>query len=162
GIGGGGYRGYHYDPLFAYYRQTHGANWAVQVNNVYVERYRNPDLRPPRTLVQQTTVVNNITNNTVINNTNVNNTNVNNSNVRNVKNVTMVAPITKVDQTAVTNLTRTTPAQQAQAAQQAQDIRLASIKRAQIEAQTLGKAPLKPTDAPRTVKLDLPKPPPVT
>jgi len=48
---------YRYDPLFAYYRRSNGPAWAVQVNNVYVERARFPDQRPPRTLVQQNIVV---------------------------------------------------------------------------------------------------------
>ena len=56
------------DLLFSYYRADRGPTWAVQVNNIYIERSRNPDLRPPRTLNQQTVVVNNITNNTIINN----------------------------------------------------------------------------------------------
>ena len=33
---------YRYDPLFVYYRRTNGPNWAVQVNNVYIERTRFP------------------------------------------------------------------------------------------------------------------------
>ncbi|HEX4589311.1 MAG TPA: hypothetical protein VH120_05245, partial [Gemmataceae bacterium] len=57
---------YRYDPLFVYYRRTNGPTWAVQVNNIYVERARFPDRRPPRTLSQQTTVINNITNNTTV------------------------------------------------------------------------------------------------
>jgi hypothetical protein len=149
GVGGRDPYPYRYDPLFVYYRRTNGPNWALQVNNVYVERERFPDRRPPRTLVQQNVVVNNITNNTTVIN--------NNTTVNNVKNVTMVAPITKVDKNVV-NLTRITPQQQQQAAQSAKETRQVATLRAKAEAQLAqtgggASAPL----APRSLKLDLPK-----
>ncbi|HEY1380685.1 MAG TPA: YXWGXW repeat-containing protein, partial [Gemmataceae bacterium] len=143
---------YRYDPLFAYYRHANGPSWALQVNNLYVERARYPDRRPPRTLVQQTVVVNNITKNTTVIN--------NNTTVNNVKNVTMVAPVTNVDKSVV-NLTKITPQQQQAAAQTARETRQVAAKRVQAEsalAATAGR-PGAPA-APRTVKLDLPKPPP--
>jgi hypothetical protein len=150
-VGFGGYQ----DPLFAYYRHANGSNWAVQINNVYVERTRNPDLRPPRTLVQQNVIVNNITNNTTV---------INNTTVNNVKNVSVVAPITKVDKSVV-NLTKITPAQQQQAAQGAREIRQVAVQRAKLESQAAPAAvtttgrPGQVAAAPRTVKLDLPKTP---
>lgn len=67
--------GWH-DPLFSYYRcgNRHDPYWRGGVVDLYVGRYRGDYARPPVTLVQQTTVINNITNNkTVIKNTNVNN-----------------------------------------------------------------------------------------
>ena len=106
---------------------ANGPNWAVQVNNVYVERAQFPDRRPPRTLVQQNVVVNNITNNTTI----VNN---NTTDVNNVKNVTMVAPVTNVDKSVV-NLTKMTPAQQQRPAQWRRKLGKSSAQRAKAEAQ---------------------------
>src|SRR5207253_8200684 len=82
------------------------------------------------------------------------------NNARTAKNATMVAPITKVDPTAVAKLQTITPAQQQQAAQGAREIRQVAAKRVEAESQTLGRAPLRATDAPRSVRLDLPKPPP--
>ena len=159
-VGAGGFGvGIYRDPLFAYYRHANGPQWVTQVNNIYVQRDRNPALRPPRTLVQQATVINNITNNTTV---------VNNTTVNNIKNVTVVAPITKVDKSVV-NLTKITPAQQQQAAPRAREIRQVAAQRAKLEAQapppSAPAAPGRPapaTAAPRTVKLDLPKPPPTT
>src|SRR5262249_30491937 len=92
-----------YDPLFTYYRRSYGPTWTTGINTLYVQRVNNPAFRPPRTLVQQTTIVNNITNNTIVNN---------NTQIVNVKNVTAVAPITNVNKTQVVNLTKVTPAQQ--------------------------------------------------
>jgi hypothetical protein len=66
-----------YDPLWSYYsiayRDT--PRWSVGITNAYVGRYDGTVARPPRTLVQQTTIVNN----TTINNTTVNNTTINNN-----------------------------------------------------------------------------------
>ncbi len=130
---------YRYDPLFAYYRRANGPTWAVQVNNVYIERTRFPDQRPPRTLVQQNIVINNVTNKTVINN------------------VTMVASVTNVDKTKINNLTKITPQQRQQAVVAARETRAASVQRAKTEAQLApGGRPGQPL-APRTVKLDVPK-----
>jgi hypothetical protein len=138
---------YRYDPLFVYYRRTNGPAWAVQVNNVYVERARFPESRPPRTLVQQNIVVNNITNNTTI---------VNNNN--SVKNVTMVSSVKNVDKSVV-NMTTITPQQRQQAAQGAQETRQAAVQRVKAEAQLAPTGRSGPSLAPRTVKLDLPKSP---
>ena len=140
GIGGRDPYPYRYDPLFAYYRRANGPTWALQVNNVYVERARFPEQRPPRTLVQQNIVVKNTT---IINN--------------NVRNVTMVASVTNVDRSVVT-MTKITPQQRQQAVVAARETRAASVQRAKTEAQM---APMAgrggPPLAPRTVKLDLPK-----
>lgn len=147
-IGVGGRSPYYCnDSLYAYYRHAHGPNWAVQINNVYVERGRNPAVRPPRTLVQQAAVINNITNNTTVVN--------NHTTINNIKNVTMVAPVTKVDKSVV-NLTKITPQQQQQAAQTAREVRQVAAQRVKAESQLTPATPGSPP-APRTVKLDLPK-----
>jgi len=68
-----------YDPLFNYYRCGHRSDpfWGGGgINDLYAGRYRGDYLRPPTTLVQQNTVINNITRNrTTVNNVNVNNVN---------------------------------------------------------------------------------------
>ncbi len=52
-----------YDPLFTYYRWDHRADrgWEVGVRDHFAYMNAHPDARPPRTFVQQTTIVNNIT-----------------------------------------------------------------------------------------------------
>lgn len=65
------------DPLFSYYRcgLGHDPFWRAGVFDLYCGRFRGDYMRPPVDLVQQNTVINNITNNTTIvnNNTNINN-----------------------------------------------------------------------------------------
>jgi hypothetical protein len=145
-----------YDPLYGYYRTSYGPGWATGINNLYVQRVNNVAYRPPRTLAQQTTIVNNINNTVVNNNTTV---------VNNVKNVTAVAPITNVNKTQIVNLTQVTPQQQQAAVQHAREIRQVAVERAKIEAPAVtapGTGGIKPApiSQPRTVKLELPKPPP--
>ena len=52
-----------YDPLFTYYRWDHRGDrgWEVGVRDHFAYMRDHPDARPPRTFVQQTTIVNNIT-----------------------------------------------------------------------------------------------------
>ncbi len=80
------------DPLYGYYRSYYGADshWEHGLRDLYAGRYSGELDRPPRTLVQQNTFVQNITNNTTINNiTNVNN-------FSKIQNVTMLTPLSKV------------------------------------------------------------------
>ena len=76
-----------YDPLFSFHA-VHYRNdpWERDVRALYVGRARGTIAPPPRTLVQQTQVVNNITNVTNV-------TNVTNTTVNNVRNVTVVSPL---------------------------------------------------------------------
>jgi hypothetical protein len=76
-----------YDPLFSYCRWQYRGDrlWERNLRTVYVDRYKGTYPRPPRTFVQQTTVINNIT----INKT------------TNIRNVTMMAPLSRVDRTVV-------------------------------------------------------------
>jgi hypothetical protein len=65
-----------YDPLFAYYRCGFRSDsfWGGGgIFDLYAGRYRGDYLRPPVNLVQQTTVINNITKNTTVKNVNVTN-----------------------------------------------------------------------------------------
>jgi YXWGXW repeat-containing protein len=63
-----------YDPLFTYYRWDHRGDrgWEAGVRDHYAYMDRHPDARPPRTFVQQTTIINNnITINKNSNNKNI-------------------------------------------------------------------------------------------
>ncbi|QVL33176.1 YXWGXW repeat-containing protein [Telmatocola sphagniphila] len=50
-----------YDPMFSYYRVTNRTDpaWNRGLVDLYVSRHNNPALRPPSTLIQQNTLVNN-------------------------------------------------------------------------------------------------------
>lgn len=138
-IGGG------YDPLYGYYRHAYASNptWSITMGNLYAGRYRGDIPRPPRTLVQQNVVVNNITNN----NTTV---------INNVKNVTMVAPLSKVDKTAVPTLRPVTQAEQTKAVQLAKEVKQASVQRVKLETQAAATHGGQPAQA---LQLQLPKSP---
>ncbi len=75
------------DPLFSFCRWQYRGDraWERNLRTVYVDRYRGTYPRPPRTFVQQTTVVNNIS---------VNKT-------TSIRNVTMMAPLSRVDRSVV-------------------------------------------------------------
>jgi hypothetical protein len=162
-IGGSGFgvsvgfgRSIGYDPLWDYYRVAYRNNpqWAIGINNVYVGRFNGTIARPPRTLVQQTTIVNNITNVTnVTNNTNIINNTTNNN----------PAMLTTLGNVAATNkaiaLKPLAAEQRIKEQQFARDLKQVSVQRKQLETTIAdrGQAPLKGTDAPRAVKLDMPK-----
>ena len=67
-----------YDPLWSYYALHHRntPTWQANLANVYVGRFNGDVPRPPRTLVQQNTIVNNVTNVNNITNNNVTNNNI--------------------------------------------------------------------------------------
>jgi len=91
------------DVNYSYYRTTfarsRGAEWERNLRTLYKARYNNEIPRPPRTLIQQTKVVNNITVNKTYNK--VVHKNVN---ITNVQNVTVVRPIRTVKNYQVTGL----------------------------------------------------------
>ncbi len=62
-----------YDPIFAYYRWDHRGDrgWEGGLHEHFTYLNTHPDARPPRTFVQQTTIVNNITINKNSNNKNI-------------------------------------------------------------------------------------------
>src|SRR5262249_46639294 len=68
---------YGYDPLFNYYRWQNRRDraWLTDLRSVYEGRFRGDIPRPPRTLVEQNRIVQNITvnNRTTINNINITN-----------------------------------------------------------------------------------------
>ncbi len=139
-----------YDPLFSYYRCQfrNDRHWEVELRGLYVARFNGTVPRPPRTLVQQTTLVQNIT------------INKSGPHVTNIANVTVVAPLTQVNHGVV----KLQPVNKERALEEhraVQQLREASRQRSQVEAQVLAKgaAPLKPTDAPHIARVQLPPAP---
>jgi hypothetical protein len=157
-----------YDPLYGYYRACYGADsdWEHGLRDLYAGRFSGELARPPRTLIQQNTVVQNITNNTITNNTIVNNTNINNiANVTNVRNVTMLTSLSQVDP-AVTRLQPVSEQVQNAALRTAQDRLAFAGQRANLESKLLSQghidASRRPTTVnttptPQVVKVNLPK-----
>ena len=138
-----------YDPLFGYYRSYYGADsgWETGLRDLYAGRFSGVLARPPRTLIEQNTLVQNITtNNTTINN------------VTNINSVTMLAPLSQVSP-AIAPLRPVTSQGQQAALTAAQHLRTVSGQRSQLESQLLatGKAPGKTTGTRQVVKVNLPK-----
>src|SRR5262249_41726166 len=139
-FGGGGW----YDPLFAYYRcgYRHDPFWGHGCVDLYAGRYHGDYLRPPQTLVQQNTVINNITN--VNNNVNRNN-------------VTMLTSLNQARQKNLQMLTESDRLQQQNTIRSAKEL---AARRADTETQLAtrpgagGK-----TGAPTSVTLDVPQQP---
>jgi hypothetical protein len=98
------------DLNFSYYRHAYRdyPAWERGLSGLYSGRYAGTIAAPPRTLVQQNTVVNNIivnkTTNTIVNKT---------VNITNIQNVSVLAPVTKINKvnvTAMSSLTGVAPA----------------------------------------------------
>jgi hypothetical protein len=161
------------DPLFSYYSVHYRSDpgWSVSIQATYVGCYAGTIARPPRTLIQQNTVVqnitvNNINNTTIVNNTNnINNTTINkNVNVNNnVRNTTMLSSLSQASKNGVA-MKPVAPQERVAAKTAAQQIVQASQQRVVQEKQLLaqGPPPMKSTDAPRVAKLDLPKQPAIS
>ena len=163
-------RGAYYDPLWSHYQIQHRADpvFVTNIQNVYVGRYNGEVARPARTLVQQTTVVNNITNvtNTTVNNTTVNNVtnNVTNNKVvnsnNNVTNLTMIQPLKTMQESNANVVLKTVPkAEQVKEQALVKQTRDIGVERNRAETQLAAKqlAPALATDKPRQVKLDVPQ-----
>jgi hypothetical protein len=137
-----------YDPLYSYYRWDHreDRNWLRDLHGLYAGRFSGEIARPPRTLVQQNTLIQNIINN------------VTNINVTNVRNVTAIAPITKVDKRIV-NLQPVPQQQRVQERRFVQSLRQASVQRAEVETKLVaqGGVPTRERPTPRVAQLSLPK-----
>lgn len=146
--------GHGYDPLFSYYRwnNRNDRSWEVGLRNLYVGRFDGRLARPPRTLVQQNTLVQNI------NKTNINNTTINNVTINNIKNITMVTPLAKVDKQTV-KLQAVSEDQVRLEKKAADEVRAAGGKRKQLESELVAQkaVPTKSTDLPRVLKIDTPK-----
>lgn len=166
------------DPTFGYYRAAYHNQpaWGQSLAALYQARFSGEVARPPRTLVQQNTAINNIVNNNI---TNVNVTK--NFNITNVQNVRVVQPITQVNKTEVTalatlapqagkgarpatprqvvNLTQVNESEINQAKERRQMAHRIARRRQEVEAQLLtdgarGDEPGRPR---RTARLELPK-----
>jgi len=92
-----------YDANYAYYRHTYASHpaWEKNLRTLYTARFAGEIPRPPRTLVQQTKIINNITVNktsTTIVNKNVN--------ITHLQAVSVVQPITRVKNVQVTGMAR--------------------------------------------------------
>jgi hypothetical protein len=168
-----------YDSNFAYYRHGHSdPGWERNLRGYYAGRTSGEIPRPPRTLVQQNTVVNNFVNNKT-ENVNVNK----NINITQMQNVNALTAVTKIHDTPVTSLASLDPgrgsgkpgtsqvlkmetmpkAQQAEARKGALDSRAVGQQRHQTEAKILtgGNAPVKASDPPHIVKLQPPQTTPI-
>ena len=149
-----------YDPFWSYYSVQHRDDdrWAQNINAGYAGRYNGDIARPPRTLVQQTTIVNNITN---VNNVNNNTNNVTNvSNVNNTNNV-MLTQLKDV-RTVNTNVAlKSVPAEERVREQKlAKEITKVSVDRRKLETAMVDKGltvPIKANEGIRTAKLDVPQ-----
>jgi hypothetical protein len=167
-----------YDPNFAWYHNRYAGDkkWESNLRELYVGRRGGDVPRPPRTLVEQRDMIKNIT----VNKT----TDINVSktiNITHIQNVRALAPLRQAPDMQITALgafargqgSDTKPAlktqaikleavtkeQQTQHLKVAQQLRQGSALRQVEEGKVVrdGKAPVKPTDPPLRVKLDLPK-----
>jgi len=134
------------DPLFSYYswQNRSNPNWATGVRQLHADRLAGRAPLPPRSLAEQTKIVNNITN-TTVNNTTINNTTINK--------VRMVAP---VDQSTTINNIKLTKVDETRANVQKQHIkqfREMQTLRAQAEKPAAKNAPPTANTAPRTLKI---------
>lgn len=143
-VGFGVNRGFH-DPLFNYYRAANRGNpqWGRGIGDLYAGRFNGSVAAPPRTLIQQTTVVNSFTSNkTVVNNTTINN-------------VQMLSPLRDV-RSADRPLAAVNTDARRQFADNARQTRDVGQQRRQIETQLMARGPEpKGSLTPRTAKLPL-------
>jgi len=165
------------DHNFTYYRHAYSGHegWVSGLRGYYAARYSGEVPRPPRTLREQTRVLNDITVNKTVNNT-VNK----NLNITNVQNVSVLAPIRTVNNVRVTALAglgrprgaaapidRSVRIEKVGRDRLAEDRKVVDHYRAVVaersrhEARLLrsGAVPVRPTDKPARVKFNLPKAP---
>jgi hypothetical protein len=139
----------HYDPLYAHLRWENRKNprWEHELHSLYAGRRAGEIPRPPRTLVQQNTVVQNIKNQNIQN--------------VNVQNVTVLASLKEVKQTNPNvKLQDVPPAKLDEQKKNAQQFRELTKERRKISEQVIARGsplatPDKSVAAP--VKVDLPK-----
>ena len=148
------------DPLYSYYRAAYRQNpvWNSQIHDVYAGRYRGDIQRPPHTLVQQQTVINNITNvnNTVINNR-VNNVVVNNQ-VNNT--LAMVQPLSAIGRNdPALNLQQVDRAGRLREQGLAREAREVGVQRQRVETSLADRriAPQALNDRPREATIAVPR-----
>jgi len=127
------------DPLYGYYRHQHrnDVGWLTGMQTLHADRVAGRAPLPPRTLAQQTTIVNNVANSTNINKTRVNS-------------LEVVRPVTKLNDTNI-RLTRVAPAQVAAHRAEADRVREVAQNRARVEQNVA--RPGGVATAPRTLNL---------
>ncbi len=169
-IGFGTGRTWGYDPLWSYYsvQYRNSPRWHGGVNDLYAGRYRGDVVRPPTTLVQQNTTINNITRTNVTNVTN-NITVVNGTptvNNRDVSNVAMVAPLRVAPDLQRTKFEAVSAERRRDEGVAAQQLRNVGTQRNKLETAAVAApkpAPVAIPGAPKvavqpqTIKLDVPK-----
>lgn len=138
------------DPLLDYYRwQNRGErDWLPRQRELYASRYQGTAPRPPQTLAQQKTMLQNVSKQKVT--------------VKNVNHVTVVAPLTNMDQRrSAVKLQAVAPAQQRQVLEASQMLRKTGNNRTQAEARLLSQGPAasRPGDPARAARLQLPRSP---
>jgi hypothetical protein len=170
-----------FDPNFAYYRHAFARHegWEMNLRGLYEARFQGAVPRPPRTLVQQTQVIRDVT----VNKT-ANVAVTRNINLTHAQNVSVLAPLAQVHNTRVTNLAALGGARGTEvrgAAVSAHVVKLQPVPREQVlreqkaavqvqavgqqrrqaEARILaeGSVTVRPAEAPRQARIDLPRPP---
>ena len=171
-LGFGVGRNWGYDPLWAHYSATYrdAPTWHRGVGDLYGGRYRGDVARPPVTLVQQNTTINNITRVNVSNVTN-NITVVNGAATvgnRDVSNVAMVAPLRVAPDLQRTRFEPVAAEARRTEAVAARQLRDVGTQRTRLETAAVAQppsarpAPGQPAAVaaaaqPRTINLDVPK-----
>jgi hypothetical protein len=135
-----------YDPLFAYYRYENrtNPNWATGVRQTFVDRSAGRGFIPPRTLADQTKIINQTT---------VNNTTNNTTNNVNINKIRMIAP---VEQSSTTNNVKVTKVDAGRAQLQEQRIRQfreMQTLRAQTEKPAASGKSADPKTRPQSLKI---------
>jgi hypothetical protein len=146
----------YYDPLFEYYRFAHRDNpgWYRDLREVYIGRQEGRLARPPRNLLQQTTLIrdNRIT---TINNISVNN-------ITNINSITNVAPLASLRQMQSARIVKLQPLSRTQIQaerQSARDYRNVIAARAKVEQQVVSRgSPLRAGAQAAPVRVSLPVP----
>jgi hypothetical protein len=151
------------DPLFSYYRcgYRHDPFWRAGVIDLCVGRYRGDYVRPPVNLVQQNTVINNITNN-ITNNTNIinNKTVIKNSNLNNVNlnNVQMLSSVQDASTVKKLGLQKVADTDRRRQQQSARELSQVAERRADLEGKLATRPATGGRPTPQSVQLEVPKP----
>jgi WXXGXW repeat (2 copies) len=141
-----------FDPLFGYYRWNYRdvGRWETDLRGLYAGRFNGTIVRPPQTLVQQTTVV-------------AARSNVGGLTVAHVNQVNALASLTQIKQKGVVTLQQVSPQRLAAEKVQIKQFESASSNRrvAELGLAAHGGPAVHGNEAPRTVRLNLPDARPV-
>jgi hypothetical protein len=146
-----------YDPLWSYYSLTYRDTpaWQTNVTNVYVGRFKGDVPRPPRTLVQQNTVIQNVTN--VTNVTNNNTTVVVNNPPPAQAVIAPLADVSKVSSQPIA-MAAVKADDRVQEQKQAKELRQFAAERRKVETALVDKGQaVTKDDKPRQAKLEVPQ-----